>query len=448
MNSQASAYWAAATLCVTVLLSGCVASQGVTVSTNKGDRPTANPSPSQSPSGSAGSSNSLSDKLRGVLGMAAPAPSPVPAPSPNEKTSKPPIIPKGIQPGKIDIVGSIRTQPLCQSPAENYDIGATLVARFGKEADLRLQRLLTTDFKQSTISKSDREMLNYMAREMLWIPVAVEEQIGNALLMASSRELEVLGKDGINGAMWTQSVDMIKTLAAAAPANPFNLNVILLQKGAPASLAGGVIFIDNETLKSTFDSDSKEAEEKLRFILAHEMAHIQRRHRAKRIQQILVDSDSGLKFMRQMIEKTRMAGGSSSASNFAEWLKTAAAVPRLVESLMQHHEKYGQDQELEADACATALMVDAKAGDPLRAFRAYRKDAAANDKGRSKAGAESIDTDLYASHPPDTLREARIAEKMKLLAMESGKAGNVSRPVAQDTRASRRPSTAKRPIPE
>ncbi len=338
-----------------------------------------------------------------------------------ESASVPPPPPPPDSAKMSQTVSRTTVEVQCKTPAENYDFGTAIGQRFGAEGKARMERLLTTDFATASLTPKDREMLRFMSTEMLWIPVPVEEKIGSALLIASSRDMTVLERDG-NAEFWTKTVTMVRNLSATAPPNPFELRLILLQKGSPGSLAGGVIFIDNATLKSVFDDDSAEAEEKLRFVIAHEMAHIYKRHRAKRIQQVLVDSDAGLKLMRQIIARGQSRGSGSTVAAFQEWIQTASAVPQVAEDLMKKHEKYGKDQEFEADACATAMMMNGNLGNPLRAFRGYAKDAARLEKA-GQAGVPGsnamIGASLIETHPPIPARESNIDQKMKDLVTTS-----------------------------
>lgn len=308
----------------------------------------------------------------------------------------------------------------CETPAENYDFSATIGLRFGAEGQARLQTLMASNFRSASLTPRDKAMLRVLSTEMLWIPVPVEEQIGNALLLASSREMTVLGKDGPNAIIWKQSIDMVRELSAVTPPNPFELRLILLEKGEPGSLAGGVIYLDDQTITSVFDKPTAQGDEKLRFIVAHELAHIYKRHRAKRIQQVLVESDAGLTLMRQIVNRSRAGANTGTFADVAQWAQTATALPEVVKTLMSRHEQYAMSQESEADACATAMMMSAKLGDPLRAFRAYAKDAvqmrAVNSAPTSPVpGSNAVSSafDNMRTHPPDAEREANIGRKMR-----------------------------------
>ncbi|MBN8487939.1 MAG: M48 family metalloprotease [Burkholderiales bacterium] len=332
------------------------------------------------------------------------------------------------------IVPTIRTQLQCKTPPENYDFTSVIVARYGAEAALRLQRLLSTDFADGTISSKDREMLRYLAREMLWIPVQVEEKIGSALLLAARGDFNVLDNGAANQQLWDQTTQFVRELAAAAPPSPFDTQLILLQAGSPKSLAGGIVFIDNTLLKSVFDRDPPAAE-MLRFVLAHELAHIQRRHRAKRIQQLMVDSDSGLKLMRQIFSRAKAGGAEFSPTALTAWIETASAVHDVARDLLKYHAKFEQDQEFEADACATALMMEAKAGNPLKAFQEYRADQEYLVKTSKTAETGTVIT-LASTHPPNAEREAGIKAKMEAFRADDRSIGKKELPFSASKAAS------------
>jgi len=322
-------------------------------------------------------------------------------------------------PNNLPAVSRTTVEVQCKTPAESYDFSAVIASRFGAEGQARLQTLMSSNFSSASLTPKDKEMLKVLSTEMLWIPVPVEEQIGNALLLASSRDLTALEKTGPNATIWAKSVEMVSDLQAVAPPNPFTLRLILLEKGEPGSLAGGVIYMDNQTITSVFDNLTPQSEEKLRFVLAHELAHIYKRHRAKRIQLVLVDTDAGLKLMRLLFNQGRAKTGAASLAAVQEWGQTIVALPEIVQALQKKHDAYAMNQELEADACATSMMMSAKLGDPLRAFKAYAKDAsqirasnvAVASQGSDAAAAGA--NNMINTHPPDSTREANIATKMR-----------------------------------
>jgi hypothetical protein len=413
---------------ISLALAGCMATQGTVVPTKT----------SESASASSGSGSGFKIPWFGAQEKpAAPAvaPAPTPTPTPNAKTAGASAAAATLPVSNLPPLSRTTVEVQCKTPLENYDFASTIGTRFGAEGQARLQRLLSTDFNSASLTPQDRAILKVMSTEMLWIPVPVEEKIGSALLIASSRELTVLENEGANKPLWTKTVAMVSDLSSVSPPNPFELRLILLQKGAPGSLAGGVIFVDNETLKSTFDDDSPYAEEKLRFVLAHELAHIYKRHRAKRIQQVLVDSDSGLKLMRQIVTRGQMKGGGTTVAAVKEWIETISAVPQVAQDLFKKHEKYGMDQEFEADACATAMMMGASLGNPLRAFRAYTKDAAQFQGAILPTGTNAVAAtgETMRTHPPDSEREANIDRKMREFA--GGAAPKITPPAAVGNKA-------------
>lgn len=396
--------------CLGMVLAGCMATQG-TVVTKEGEKDSSFKLPwgkTEAPAAAA----------------ATPAPSQV-----TQRTSVP-------------AVSKTTVEVQCKTPAENYDFSTAVATRFGAEGEARLQRLMASNFTSASLTPKDREILKFMSTDMLWIPVPVEEQIGNALLLASSKQITQIDRES-NEEIYAKTIAMVRDLAKTAPPNPFEIRLFLLKKGSPSSLAGGVIFLDSLTLNGVFDDGTPEAEEKGRFVIAHEMAHIHKRHRAKQIQQVMVDSDAGLTLMRQIIARGKAGPGTYSVEAVKGWIQTTTAIPKVAEDLMKKNEQYGRDQELEADACATAMMMNGNLGNPLRAFRGYAKDA--EKIAKVNAGADAMIGSSIATHPPIPVRESNIETKMREMVAASAGA---STPSASPSTSTTPPNTNKaRPQP-
>lgn len=353
-----------------------------------------------------------------------PAVAPAPPPGRGSTTTVPPSVPApkstSVPPNKTSPIVdapknakiAIRPDRQCATPDENYDILAAMQQRVGAEGALRLKQLVSTDFKGGKLSKQDHELLRKMSKEMLWIPAPLEEAIGTAFYQYSKSNLKELDNNEATAPIWSHAERTTAKLLGNAPKMPFQTVLVLLNKGDPQALAGGRIFLDSQTIEGAVDdpNDRKQVD-KTTFVLAHELAHVYKRHRAKRIQQLLVDSDSGLQLVRTIFTalqpKDKKAGTNTAANQEPGWgayLKTAMLVPSLVDEFNKHNAAYLQDQEMEADACAAALMLSSGLGDPVAGFVQYRQDEKA--KGHTQ---EHID--LYASHPPNAQRETNIRQR-------------------------------------
>lgn len=329
----------------------------------------------------------------------------------------------------IKLAPNIRPDAQCQVPDETYDFTGVITARYGPEGALRLKKLLDTDFKESSISPKDKQLLNTLAREMLWIPASVEEQIGN-LMFTFSSDLKTMPRDS-NEEFWNGTAQLMSRLLSAAPKTPFDTRLVLVESGDPGSLAGGLVLLDADTVKSVFDDPRNAGRPKLNFILAHELAHIYKRHRAKRIQQLLVDSQSGLKLTRLIFKNVQQGKADLSATTV---IQMATLFPEIIDLVRKNNAKYEQDQELEADGCATALMLRAAIDDPLAGFRAYRQD----QRNQNKLGGEVGHWTPYVSHPPNDAREKNIQQRAAALTAQAVKDQAASRasaaPAALPTR--------------
>lgn len=340
----------------------------------------------------------------------------------------------------IKLAPNIRPDAQCKVPDETYDFTGVITARYGPEGALRLKKLLDTDFKESSISPKDKQLLNTLAREMLWIPASVEEQIGK-LMFTFSSDLKTMPRDS-NEEVWNGTAQLMSRLLSAAPTTPFDTRLVLVESGDPGSLAGGLVLLDADTVKSVFDDPRNAGRPKLNFILAHELAHIYKRHRAKRIQQLLVDSQAGLKLTRLIFKNIQQGKADLSATTV---IQMATLFPEIIDLVRKNNAKYEQDQELEADGCATALMLRAAIDDPLAGFRAYRQD----QRSQNKLGGEAGHWTPYVSHPPNDAREKNIQQRAAALTAQAVKEQAVTRaapaPAAPAARPARPAQAARTP---
>lgn len=329
-----------------------------------------------------------------------------------------PVVP----PPPPDPRSSIRPDVDCKIPEENFDFGVTLQQRLGAEGAARLKALLSSDFKSSDLSPADRELLRKYSKEVVWMPAIIEQWIGRLLFFSGGSNIKSKPRTSFTEPEWDQATKSMGRLLGVAPQMPFEVRLMLIENGDTGSLAGGLVLLDERTMSGSTDPSQTD---KLNFVAAHELAHIYKRHRAKRIQQLLVDSDSGLELMRKSFEMVKNTGGSSSLPAGGEFAEMAAWFRRLfeaaklgseqIEALRKHNAAYEQDQEFEADMCATSMLIRSGVGDPLRGFRLYRSDQQESAMSVANSGTSKV----YQSHPPNTEREKRILSKINLSASPS-----------------------------
>lgn len=288
-------------------------------------------------------------------------------------------------------VTSIQPDLVCSVPQEEFDIVSVVSARLGAEAGARLTRLLATDFKSADLTPKDREVLKYVARETLWIPSIVESWLGDGLMSATKSDLVPIHPDLTN--VQTFANKTLRDLVTVSPKTPFEIELMVLESGTPSGMIGGRIFIDLATVREAMSEQAPAArKDKLVFIYAHELAHIYKRHQAKRLQERLVSIDEAHKVVRTLLNSR------SAFSDIKALVQTVGNIDAIVAGLRSHQAEFLRSQEVEADACAAALMVEYGRGDPVRGFETYAK-----ERGLSKK-----EWTIYNDHPPDAERKIVI----------------------------------------
>ncbi len=324
---------------------------------------------------------------------AAPAPSLSPSPPttpPRHGTAPSGLLPSPQAPTTPVLASGIQPDLMCATPQEDFDIMGTVKTRLGTEAAARLTRLLSTDFKNADLTAKDRELLKFIARETLWIPPWVERWIGDAYFKALGDGLVPIGD-----AAFRQRDFAVKTLTEivnASPQTPFEIELMVVQSGTPSGAPGGRMFVDQATVRNAMQGD-KGRKDKLTYILAHELAHIYKRHKAKRLQEQLISIDEAHNLIRILLKPSNVT---SSVKGFLETFGGTAAI---VDGLFRHQADFLRAQEVEADACAAALLMNAQLGDPVNGFAIYTKERTDDAKGWT----------VYSEHPPDEQRKLVIS---------------------------------------
>lgn len=347
----------------------------------------------------------------------APTPAPVPTTTPPQgprgSTSSPPPRggtssgPRQPVPPTPTVGSSIQPDLMCAVPQEDFDIMGAVKARFGTEAVARLTRLLATDFKNSDLTAKDRQTLKFIARETLWIPPWVERWIGDAYFQAMGSDLAPIPDGAVR--QRTFAIKTLTDIVNVSPKTPFDIELMVVQSGTPSGSPGGRIFVDQQLVANALEEGKGSPRmEKLTYVFAHELAHIYKRHRAKRLQEQLISMDGAHKLVRILVNP------SSATSSIQSFLETAGSVAVIVDGLRRQQADFLRAQEVEADACATALLMQSKLGDPAAGFKAYSSERISNKKTWT----------IYSDHPPDEQRGTVISYVVR--------SGQSRRPIARE----------------
>lgn len=326
-------------------------------------------------------------------------------PSGGDRPSGPRTPPKG--PSSPPLVTSIQPDLACATPQEDFDIMASVKARFGPEAEARLTKLVATDFKNSDLTAKDRQVLKYIARETLWIPPWLEERIGDAYFKALGGNLVSIGDSSPGQLEFAKKT--LTDIVNVSPKTPFDIELMVVKDGTPTGSPGGRIFVDQPlVLAAKGAAVGSPRRDKLTYVFAHELAHIYKRHRAKRLQEQLISMQETRKILRILLSP------SSATSSIRGFIEAVGATKIIVEGLLRHQADFLRAQEVEADACATALLMQSKLGDPVRGFELYS---------RERTSSNGVWT-VYSEHPPD-------AQRSQIISLVA-RSGQSRRPVARD----------------
>ncbi len=282
----------------------------------------------------------------------------------------------------------------CKKPQEKFNIAEKLMDYGGSEAALRLERLIASDFKYDDITKEDRELLRYLAQTTVWVPVELEARLGSAFDLVSSRGGDALTPVEEDAFKDVQGqLGKFRALTTDFPADPKLRMNPELADGAFAKF-GGLIQI-SRTMLQTMSERPAGAD----LLLAHELAHVYKRHAVKRMQFELLSSRDGWELAKKVLQR---ANRGASFDPLRDGLFAVTVVPQLIAFVRNLQLNFSSEQELEADACA-AHWLKAAGQNPTLAWNEFRDSMAAS--GGNEQG--------YArTHPPTAEREANFIIKV------------------------------------
>lgn len=220
---------------------------------------------------------------------------------------------------------SVVLDPSCKQPVLPYGITENV----GK--------LIWETLKQFPSGTNLPEAGRAAAKELNWIPMDVERQIGLNML----NESQVLDEDKNKESkeLYKRARDVLSDVLKQLPVDqPFDFRIYVMKTnfGNATALPGGIIQVDRDLFGKKADPDFAY------FVIAHEVAHVLQRHQTKSYQATLIDSVSTLIDLRDLIKQ-------ASAANADNALSYATTLKKLVVS-------FSEQQELQSDSCALRFM--------------------------------------------------------------------------------------------
>ncbi len=283
----------------------------------------------------------------------------------------------------------------CNRPQERFNIAEKLLEYGGTEATLRLERLIKSDYKYSDLTPKDKQMLQYVAKTTIWVPVEIESALGTAYNAVSSNtgdpltEVEEMRLKDVQ-----KRLDLLLGAVNDFPGSVKLVHDPKLADGAAAKF-GGVILLSKRFLETMAEKPAGAD-----FVLAHELSHVYKRHAIKQMQFTMISSEEGWDLGKKLLAR----GVGDTQTNFIQnTFFTVTTVPKLIEFVRGLQLKFGSEQELEADACSVVWMR-ARNIDPAPAWDEFES---------AFAVANAAPTTYGTTHPPTADRKANVKAKVQ-----------------------------------
>lgn len=267
---------------------------------------------------------------------------------------------------------------------------------------LAAQRLLQMGTTNPASLSKDTTFKN-AAKHQLWVPLEIEERVGAEHHRTLSKDFEVLTEDSLeerDQLEFAKTKDILTKLIAHLPADqPYKFRLALLEArdnstddanafAAPA----GYIYLTRAA--------ARRDPEVITMLLAHEIAHVTKRHYTRWLQAQLVDSAT------EGDQLMKMIGGSRTDLD---------RVLKRIDMLGLRFTRFHIDQELESDACATRLAAAQADFDVQKGAKAFLALLASEGTVKKETGKRQIEPfdKAHPSYEERTATLTRLAQHWK-----------------------------------
>jgi len=253
--------------------------------------------------------------------------------------------------------------------------------------------------------------LRTLARQKVWLPVSAEQKLGDSLHTYYVEQGTFVDPDQLNKKD-RKRYDRVKSildnvLLALPEDNPyqFRLGVVADDSVNANASPGGYIYVNRGLLR-----DSRLNDGELSIMLAHEVAHVTKRHVLKEWQVKAVDAMEIAKEVKGLVDVA------------TDPTKALGAMAGTLGKTRMLFQRFDQNQELEGDACGMKLVMQSPGVDIDKAVQYYEK--------RSKEKKEPKGWD--ESHPPSEER-VRVVHAQRAKYRGHGKGLKKGETLAGDT---------------
>lgn len=199
------------------------------------------------------------------------------------------------------------------------------------------------------------------ARNMNWLPMSLERQMGERLHAEEADLIDPASTKAIDRDYYATANRLLAQLKdGISTPHPYEFQLFVLNRTTTNAKAipGGYLYIDRGALPTRRDPPKEKSfkENAALFTLAHEMAHVLKRHETRETQNRIIDTVDTFEKMKDIFQ----AAGPNPQLAFG-----------AVGYLKKLHESYSPDQEKQADACAIRLIAGIKGPVAKQAFTAF-----------------------------------------------------------------------------
>lgn len=239
-----------------------------------------------------------------------------------------------------------------------------------------------------------RTALRELAKRKVWLPIALEDQLGDMMHSSKLEHGEVLDPGTLNRKdrkRFDRIKEILAELVGNLPAdNPyqFRLGVSTLDVWNAEANPGGYIYVSQPLLR-----DNSVSDDEIAMALAHEISHVTKRHALRMYQVRLVDSLKLLDLVKQMPE---------TKSNPLQLFAALMAAQKTGEKLFL---QFDHTQEFEADACGIQLATLDQKVNVGRGIKEFSK--------RSQQKSAKTWSDSHPSDPQRQVIMGRQYERMR-----------------------------------
>lgn len=232
-------------------------------------------------------------------------------------------------------VSSKVLDPYCQNLVEPFGVTDNVASLGVLMVKMKLAATVSSFTGQSGggLSTDPLASVKQAAKSLNWLPMDAERFLGET--MHNDRS-DLLPNTGRNVKLYeTANRALQDILSLNKEPTPYNFQIHIVKRDGvnAAALPGGFIYIDRGLLSSGY----------LHFAVAHEVAHVLQRHQTREYQSRLIDSVNSLTGLKKLLDSVQASPG---------------AIVGYLGGLKNLFLKHSEEQELQADACATRLVSE------------------------------------------------------------------------------------------